>query len=36
MPRSVIALLTFAAGVLAAVGYSAHLGRKVWSPKVFA
>lgn len=36
MPRSAIALLTFTAGVLAAIGYSAHLGRKVWSPKVFA
>ena len=36
MPRSTIALLTFAAGALAAIGYSAHLGRKVWSPKAFA
>ncbi len=34
-PRLTITLLTFIAGV-AAVGYSSHLGRKVWSPRVFA
>lgn len=35
-PRSTIALVTFAVGVLAAIGWSAHIGRKVWSPRVFA
>jgi hypothetical protein len=34
-PRLTITLLTFIAGV-AAVSYSSHLGRKVWSPRVFA
>lgn len=31
-----IALLTFTVGILVAVSWSAHLGRKVWSPRVFA
>jgi len=35
-PRLTIALLTFAAGVLTVAGWSAHIGRKVWSPRVFA
>lgn len=35
-PRFVIAFLTFTAGALAAAGWSARLGRKVWSPEVFA
>ena len=35
-PRLTIAVLTFIAGVLAAAGWSAHIGRKVWSPRVFA
>ena len=34
-PRFAIAFLT-TAGVLALAGWSAHLGRKVWSPRVFA
>lgn len=34
-PRLTITLLTFIAGVVA-VSYSSHLGRKVWSPHVFA
>ncbi len=34
-PRLTITLLTFIAGVVA-VSYSSHLGRKVWSPRVFA
>jgi hypothetical protein len=35
-PRFAIGFLTFAAGVLAVAGWSAHIGRKVWSPRVFA
>jgi hypothetical protein len=35
-PRLTIAALTFIAGVLAVVGWSNHVGRKVWSPRVFA
>ncbi len=35
-PRFTIALLTFIAGFIVAAGWSAHLGRKVWSPRVFA
>lgn len=35
-PRLPIAFLTFTAGVLAVAGWSAHIGRKVWSPRVFA
>lgn len=35
-PRFAIALLTFTAGALAVAGWSAHIGRKVWSPRVFA
>jgi hypothetical protein len=35
-PRLSIAVLTFIAGVLAAAGWSASIGRKVWSPRVFA
>lgn len=35
-PRLTIALLTFTAGVLAAAGWSSSIGRKVWSPQVFA
>ena len=35
-PRLTIAVLTFTAGALAAAGWSAHIGRKVWSPRVFA
>jgi hypothetical protein len=35
-PRLTIAVLTFTAGVFAAAGWSAHIGRKVWSPRVFA
>ncbi len=35
-PRFAIAFLTFTAGVLALASWSAHLGRKVWSPRVFA
>ena len=35
-PRSAIALVTFTVGVLAAIGWSARIGRKVWSPRVFA
>ena len=35
-PRLTIAVLTFIAGVFAAAGWSAHIGRKVWSPRVFA
>lgn len=35
-PRLTIAFLTFTAGVLAVAGWSAHVGRKVWSPRVFA
>jgi uncharacterized protein YodC (DUF2158 family) len=31
-----IALLTLGVGTLAAAGCSAHLGRRVWSPQVFA
>jgi hypothetical protein len=31
-----IAVLTFIAGVLAAAAWSASIGRKVWSPRVFA
>ncbi len=34
--RFAIALLTFTVGVLAVVGWSAHIGRKVWSQRVFA
>jgi hypothetical protein len=33
--RLTIAVLTFAAGVLAAAGWSASIGRKAWSPRVF-
>lgn len=36
MSRSVIALLTFAVGGIALAGWSSHIGRKVWSPRVFA
>lgn len=35
-PRLTIAVITFVAGALAAAGWSAHIGRKVWSPRVFA
>jgi hypothetical protein len=35
-PRRAILFLTVTAGVLALIGWSAHLGRKVWSPQVFA
>ncbi|MCA1557500.1 MAG: hypothetical protein LC731_03050, partial [Acidobacteria bacterium] len=35
-PRFAIALLTATAGALALASWSAHLGRKVWSPRVFA
>jgi hypothetical protein len=35
-PRLTLSLLTFSAGVFAAAGWSAHIGRKVWSPRVFA
>ena len=35
-PRFAIALLTLTVGLLAAVSWSAQLGRKVWSPRVFA
>lgn len=35
-PRFAIAFLTFTASVLAVAGWSAHIGQKVWSPKVFA
>lgn len=31
-----IALLTLGVGAFAAAGCSAHLGRRVWSPHVFA
>jgi hypothetical protein len=31
-----IALLTLGVGALAAAGWSAHVGRRVWSPHVFA
>jgi hypothetical protein len=34
--RFAIAFLTFTAGFLALAGWSAHIGRKVWSPRVFA
>jgi hypothetical protein len=34
--RLMVALLTFIVGLLAAAGWSAHLGRRVWSPRVFA
>lgn len=34
--RLTIAVVTFVAGVLAVAGWSAHVGRKVWSPRVFA
>jgi hypothetical protein len=34
--RFAIALLTFTVGLLAAAGWSARLGQKVWSPRVFA
>jgi hypothetical protein len=36
MPRFSSAFLTFTAGVIVVVGWSAHIGRKVWSPGVFA
>ena len=35
-PRFAIVFLTFTAGVLVVAGWSAHIGRKVWSPRVFA
>jgi len=35
-PRFAIVFLTFTAGVLAVAGWSAHIGRKVWSPRVYA
>jgi len=35
-PRLTIAVLTFIAGIFTAAGWSAHIGRKVWSPQVFA
>lgn len=35
-PRFVVASLTVTAGVIALVGWSARIGRKVWSPRVFA
>src|ERR1051325_4793734 len=35
-PRLTIVAVTFSAGVFAAAGWSAHIGRKVWSPRVFA
>lgn len=35
-PPLTIALLTFTAGIIAAAGWSASVGRKVWSPRVFA
>lgn len=35
-PRFVIASLTFTVGIIAAARWSAHIGRKVWSPDVFA
>lgn len=34
--RSTIALLTFSLGLLAVAGWSAQIGRRVWSPRVFA
>jgi len=34
--RFAIALLAFTVGLLAVVSWSAHLGRKVWAPRVFA
>lgn len=34
--RIAVALLTFTAGILAVAGWSAHIGRNVWSPRVFA
>lgn len=34
--RFEIKLLTFIVGILAAANWSAHVGRKVWSPRVFA
>ncbi len=34
-PRFAIVFLTFTAGVLTVAGWSAHIGRKVWSPRVF-
>jgi hypothetical protein len=34
-PGLTIAVLTFTAGVLVAAGWSASIGRKVWSPRVF-
>lgn len=36
MSRRAIVFLTVTAGVLAVAAWSAHLGRKVWSPQVFA
>lgn len=35
-PRRAISFLAVTAGVLALISWSAHLGRKVWSPQVFA
>ncbi len=35
-PRFAITFLTFTVGILAVAGWSAHIGRKVWSPRVFA
>lgn len=34
-PRLAIGVLTFTAGVLATAGWSASIGRKAWSPRVF-
>ena len=34
--RFAVAFLTFTIGLFAAVSWSAHIGRKVWSPRVFA
>lgn len=35
-PRIAVALLTLSAGALALAGWSAEIGRRVWSPRVFA
>lgn len=35
-PRLEISLLAFTAAIVAAAEWSAHIGRKVWSPSVFA
>lgn len=36
VPRLTIAFLAFVVGVLAAISWSARIGRRVWSPRVFA